>query len=77
MDKFSMHVVSQNDILLKTTKFWCLTLDSKTRSGKIMRHILRKIVENDLENIGDTSTLADPNVVDELTHNYINNFPRS
>ncbi|MDD3652549.1 acetate--CoA ligase, partial [Immundisolibacter sp.] len=38
----------------------------KTRSGKIMRRILRKIAENDLSNIGDTTTLADPSVVDEL-----------
>jgi acetyl-CoA synthetase len=38
----------------------------KTRSGKIMRRILRKIAENDLENLGDTTTLADPAVVDDL-----------
>ena len=38
----------------------------KTRSGKIMRRILRKIAEGDLANIGDTSTLADPSVVDAL-----------
>jgi acetyl-CoA synthetase len=38
----------------------------KTRSGKIMRRILRKIAENALDQIGDTSTLADPGVVDEL-----------
>ena len=38
----------------------------KTRSGKIMRRILRKIAENDYSNLGDTSTLADPAVVDEL-----------
>ena len=38
----------------------------KTRSGKIMRRILRKIVENDLAHIGDTSTLADPSIVDQL-----------
>ena len=38
----------------------------KTRSGKIMRRILRKIAANDLDNLGDTSTLADPSVVDEL-----------
>jgi acetyl-CoA synthetase len=38
----------------------------KTRSGKIMRRILRKIAENDLANIGDTSTLLDPSVVDEI-----------
>jgi len=38
----------------------------KTRSGKIMRRILRKIAANELDNLGDTSTLADPSVVDEL-----------
>ena len=38
----------------------------KTRSGKIMRRILRKIAANELENLGDTSTLADPSVVDDL-----------
>ncbi len=38
----------------------------KTRSGKIMRRILRKIASNDFENLGDTSTLADPSVVDNL-----------
>jgi len=41
----------------------------KTRSGKIMRRILRKIAENDVTNLGDTSTLADPGVVDELVKN--------
>ena len=39
----------------------------KTRSGKIMRRILRKIAEGDLENMGDISTLADPSVVESLT----------
>ena len=38
----------------------------KTRSGKIMRRILRKIAANELESLGDTSTLADPGVVDNL-----------
>ncbi|MFT5804322.1 MAG: acetyl-CoA synthetase [Candidatus Paceibacteria bacterium] len=38
----------------------------KTRSGKIMRRILRKIAENELENLGDISTLADPSVVEQL-----------
>ena len=38
----------------------------KTRSGKIMRRILRKIAENQLDQLGDTSTLADPAVVDAL-----------
>ena len=41
----------------------------KTRSGKIMRRILRKIAANDVDSLGDTSTLADPSVVDDLTHN--------
>ena len=41
----------------------------KTRSGKIMRRILRKIAEDEFSNLGDTSTLADPAVVDDLvTH---------
>ncbi|KJU83997.1 acetyl-CoA synthetase [Candidatus Magnetobacterium bavaricum] len=38
----------------------------KTRSGKIMRRILRNIAKGELENLGDTSTLADPMVVDDL-----------
>ncbi|MEM9319364.1 MAG: acetate--CoA ligase [Pseudomonadota bacterium] len=41
----------------------------KTRSGKIMRRILRKIAENDFGSLGDTSTLADPSVVEELIEN--------
>ncbi|TAL02810.1 MAG: acetate--CoA ligase [Rhodospirillaceae bacterium] len=41
----------------------------KTRSGKIMRRILRKIAENEVGNLGDTSTLADPSVVDDLVKN--------
>jgi acetyl-CoA synthetase len=41
----------------------------KTRSGKIMRRILRKIAEDDSTNLGDTSTLADPAVVDDLVNN--------
>ncbi len=41
----------------------------KTRSGKIMRRILRKIAENEVDKLGDTSTLADPSVVDDLVAN--------
>ncbi len=41
----------------------------KTRSGKIMRRILRKIAEDEFSNLGDTSTLADPGVVDDLIEN--------
>jgi len=44
----------------------------KTRSGKIMRRILRKIAANELDNLGDTSTLADPAVVEDLIENRAN-----
>ena len=44
----------------------------KTRSGKIMRRILRKIAENDYGALGDTSTLADPTVVEDLIDNRMN-----
>ena len=44
----------------------------KTRSGKIMRRILRKIAEDDYNSLGDTSTLADPGVVDDLVANRMN-----
>jgi acetyl-CoA synthetase len=44
----------------------------KTRSGKIMRRILRKIAADDFENLGDTSTLADPGVVTDLIENRMN-----
>ncbi|MFT0621265.1 acetate--CoA ligase [Ectopseudomonas guguanensis] len=47
----------------------------KTRSGKIMRRILRKIACNELENMGDTSTLADPSVVDSLIDQRLNRCP--
>ena len=42
---------------------------TKTRYGKVMRRILRKIAENDVSNFGDTSTLADPGVVEQLMAN--------
>ena len=44
----------------------------KTRSGKIMRRILRKVAANELENLGDTTTLADPTVVKQLIENRVN-----
>jgi acetyl-CoA synthetase len=47
----------------------------KTRSGKIMRRILRKIAEDDFSSLGDTSTLADPAVVDDLVNNRQNKRP--
>jgi acetyl-CoA synthetase len=48
----------------------------KTRSGKIMRRILRKIAEDEFDNLGDTSTLADPAVVDDLIDNRQNKHKR-
>ncbi len=47
----------------------------KTRSGKIMRRILRKIAEDESGNLGDTTTLADPGVVDDLVSNRQNKKP--
>ncbi len=44
----------------------------KTRSGKIMRRILRKVAANELDNLGDTSTLADPSVVEEIIDHRVN-----
>ena len=44
----------------------------KTRSGKIMRRILRKIAENDFSNLGDISTLLDPDVVEKLIDGRMN-----
>ena len=41
----------------------------KTRSGKIMRRILRKVADGEFDTLGDTSTLADPDVVDDLIKN--------
>jgi acetyl-CoA synthetase len=49
----------------------------KTRSGKIMRRILRKVAENDLSNLGDTTTLADPSVVDDLVAGRAGTLPAS
>ena len=55
--------------LAKADKIQFVTGLPKTRSGKIMRRILRKIAEGEVENIGDTSTLIDPLVVDEIKNN--------
>jgi acetyl-CoA synthetase len=55
--------------IAKPDKIQFVTGLPKTRSGKIMRRILRKIAENDLDNLGDTSTLLDPGVVEEIKNN--------
>ena len=44
----------------------------KTRSGKIMRRILRKVAANEITDLGDISTLADPSVVDDIIKNRLN-----
>ncbi|MFK8051020.1 MAG: acetate--CoA ligase [Halioglobus sp.] len=79
-----MNGVEPNDVLLKELIAICVKEIGpiakpdiiqwapalpKTRSGKIMRRILRKIAENELESLGDTSTLADPSVVENLVAN--------
>jgi acetyl-CoA synthetase len=52
--------------IAKPDKIQFVTGLPKTRSGKIMRRILRKIAEGDVNNLGDTSTLLDPSVVDDI-----------
>ena len=52
--------------IAKPDKIQFVTGLPKTRSGKIMRRILRKIAEGDTSNLGDTSTLLDPSIVDEI-----------
>jgi acetyl-CoA synthetase len=59
-------VSTQIGRIAKPDKIQFVTGLPKTRSGKIMRRILRKVAENELSNIGDTSTLLDPLVVDEI-----------
>jgi len=59
-------VVKQIGKIAKPDKIQFVTGLPKTRSGKIMRRILRKVAEGDTENLGDTSTLLDPDVIDEI-----------
>lgn len=54
--------------IAKPDKIQIVTGLPKTRSGKIMRRILRKVAEGDVSNLGDTSTLLDPSVVDEIVN---------
>ncbi len=63
------HIVKEIGAIAKPDKIQLTPALPKTRSGKIMRRILRKIAEGDIENLGDISTLADPSVVDELLKN--------
>lgn len=76
LEHFVAHELNKNDILQTVTrligaiakpdKIQIVTGLPKTRSGKIMRRILRKIAEGETENIGDTSTLLDPAIVEEI-----------
>ena len=59
-------VVAEIGRIAKPDKIQFVSGLPKTRSGKIMRRILRKIAEGDTSNLGDTSTLLDPDVVDEI-----------
>jgi acetyl-CoA synthetase len=75
-DKHGDEEITRKDIIMtvsriigpiaKPDKIQFVTGLPKTRSGKIMRRILRKIAEGDTSNLGDTSTLLDPSVVDEI-----------
>jgi acetyl-CoA synthetase len=60
------HIASEVGPIAKPDNIQFAMALPKTRSGKIMRRILRKIAEGDVANLGDTSTLADPSVVDDL-----------
>ncbi|MCL5961970.1 MAG: AMP-binding protein, partial [Chloroflexi bacterium] len=60
------HVTKQIGAIARPDRIQFADALPKTRSGKIMRRILRKIASNEVENLGDTTTLADPNVVDVL-----------
>jgi acetyl-CoA synthetase len=62
-------VATRIGALAKPDKVQIVSGLPKTRSGKIMRRILRKIAEGDLDQIGDTSTLLDPSVVEEIAKN--------
>ncbi len=65
-DEIIETVVEQIGRIAKPEKIQFVTGLPKTRSGKIMRRILRKVAEGDASNLGDTSTLLDPDVVDEI-----------
>lgn len=64
--EISETVVKQIGAIAKPDKIQIVSGLPKTRSGKIMRRILRKIAEGDTSNLGDTSTLLDPNIVEEI-----------
>jgi len=64
--EINQHVSDHIGPIAKLDKIQFVSGLPKTRSGKIMRRILRKIAEGDFSNFGDTSTLLNPEVVDEI-----------
>ncbi len=65
-NEINQHISSHIGAIAKLDKIQFVSGLPKTRSGKIMRRILRKIAEGDVENFGDTSTLLNPEIVDEI-----------
>src|SRR5690606_13942571 len=65
-DEIIESVVAEIGKIAKPEKIQIVSGLPKTRSGKIMRRILREVAEGETANLGDTSTLLDPNVVDEI-----------
>ena len=65
------HISSHIGPIAKLDKIQFVSGLPKTRSGKIMRRILRKIAEGDFSNFGDTSTLLNPEIVDEIKNNKV------
>jgi acetyl-CoA synthetase len=68
-EELMQHVRSEIGAIAKPDHIQFAPALPKTRSAKIMRRILRKIAANDYDTLGDTSTLADPAVVDDLIEN--------
>ena len=64
--EINMHIAEQIGAIAKLDKIQFVNGLPKTRSGKIMRRILRKIAENDFSNLGDISTLLNPEIVEEI-----------
>jgi acetyl-CoA synthetase len=64
--EINKHIAEQIGAIAKLDKIQFVSGLPKTRSGKIMRRILRKIAENDFSNLGDTSTLLNPEIVEEI-----------
>jgi acetyl-CoA synthetase len=68
MQELANHVRKEIGPIAVPDKIQFTSTLPKTRSGKIMRRLLRKIANNDIENLGDISTLADPNIIASLLH---------